>query len=190
MAQERTTRVLDAAGLRAMAHPLRLRLLSLLRADGPATATGLAARVGESSGTTSYHLRQLAGAGFVEEDTDRGNARERWWRAAQDSTRLEAETWLEDASVRPAVEAYLGAVAAAYAARAQEFLDTQDSWPKRWQAAANLSDFALSLSAAELSRLNDDVERLVESYRRPPRRGDEQVVFQVQAFPRRRGVGR
>jgi len=69
----------------------------------------------------------------------------------------------------------------------QEYLETQDSWPKRWRAAANLSDFGLSLSAAELSRLNDDVERLVESYRRPPRRSDEQVVFQVQAFPRRPG---
>src|SRR3954469_20054204 len=177
MAQERTTRVLDAAGLRAMAHPLRIRLLGLLRSDGPATATGLAARVGESSGTTSYHLRQLAGAGFVEEDAARGNARERWWRAAQDSTRLEPETWLDDPSVTPALDVYLGAVAASYAAKTHEFLATSADWPKRWRAAANLSDFALSLSAVELARLNDDVEQLVESYRRPPRRGDEQVVF-------------
>src|SRR4051794_12249405 len=190
MAQERTTRLLDAAGLRAMAHPLRIRLLGLLRADGPATATGLAARVGESSGTTSYHLPQLAGAGFVDEDATRGNGRERWWKAAQDSTRLEAEPWLDDPSMRPALDAYLSGVAAVYAAKMQEYLATADSWPKRWRTAATLSDFALSLSAAELSRLNDDVERLVESYRRPERRGDEQGVFPVQAFPRRREVAR
>src|SRR3954467_13851534 len=142
MAEERKTRVMDAAGLRAMAHPLRIRLLGLLRSDGPATATGLAARVGESSGTTSYHLRQLAGAGFVAEDSERGNARERWWKAAQDSTRLEAEPWLDDPSVRPALDAYMGGIAASYAARAQDYLATVDSWPKRWRAAATLSDFA------------------------------------------------
>ena len=185
MAEERTTHVMDAAGLRAMAHPLRIRLLGLLRSDGPATATGLAARVGESSGTTSYHLRQLAGAGFVEEDVARGNARERWWKAAQDSTRLEAGRWLDDPSLKPALDAYLGGVAAAYANKVQEFLATSDSWPKRWDEASTLSDWALSLSAAELKRLNRDVEELVESYRRGPRRGDEQVVFQVQSFPRR-----
>ena len=188
MAEERTTHVMDAAGLRAMAHPLRIRLLGLLRSDGPATATGLAARVGESSGTTSYHLRQLAGAGFVTEDADRGNARERWWKAAQDSTRLEAETWLDDPSVLPALDAYLGGIAASYTARMREYLATADGWPKSWRAAATLSDFALPLSAAELSRLNDEVEQLVESYRRPPRRGDQQVVFQVQSFPRRPGA--
>ncbi len=57
--------VTDAAALQGLAHPLRLRLLGLLRAYGPSTATKLAARCGESSGLTSYHLRQLAEAGFV-----------------------------------------------------------------------------------------------------------------------------
>jgi DNA-binding transcriptional ArsR family regulator len=54
-------------------------MLELLR-GGPATATMLAREVGESSGATSYHLRELEKAGFVEEDRDRGNARDRWWR--------------------------------------------------------------------------------------------------------------
>src|SRR5262249_62252825 len=62
-----------------MAHPLRLRLLEVLR-DGPSTATKLAAELGESSGATSYHLRILERAGLVEEETLRGNARDRWWR--------------------------------------------------------------------------------------------------------------
>jgi DNA-binding transcriptional ArsR family regulator len=73
---------LDARTLRGLAHPLRARMVGLLRTEGPATATSLAARVGESSGTTSWHLRQLADAGLVEEDSHRGNRRERWWRAA------------------------------------------------------------------------------------------------------------
>jgi predicted transcriptional regulator len=62
----------DPRSLRGLAHPLRLHLLGLLRADGPATASQLAARTGQSSGATSYHLRQLAAYGFVVEDTGRG----------------------------------------------------------------------------------------------------------------------
>jgi DNA-binding transcriptional ArsR family regulator len=57
---------LDAKGLRAMAHPLRVQIIGLLRRHGPSTATGLARRLGVNSGSASYHLRQLADAGFVE----------------------------------------------------------------------------------------------------------------------------
>jgi DNA-binding transcriptional ArsR family regulator len=74
-----TRRPLTPHQIRALAHPLRYRLLELLR-EGPATATTLARRLGESSGATSYHLRQLGRYGLVEEDSERGTGRERWWR--------------------------------------------------------------------------------------------------------------
>ena len=73
-------RRLDATSLQGLAHPLRVQLCDQLNLHGPATATQLAARLGESSGATSYHLRQLEKYGFVEEDPDRGSGRERWWR--------------------------------------------------------------------------------------------------------------
>jgi DNA-binding transcriptional ArsR family regulator len=63
----------------AMAHPLRLEILGLL-VEGPATASMLARRLGESSGSTSYHLRVLARAGAIVEDPELGTRRERWWR--------------------------------------------------------------------------------------------------------------
>src|SRR5689334_14550913 len=69
---------MTAAQLRALAHPLRLQLLQVLHAEGPATASQLGRRLGESSGSTSYHLRALHRAGMVEEAEQR-NARERWW---------------------------------------------------------------------------------------------------------------
>src|SRR5919206_299786 len=62
----------------ATAHPVRLRIFELLR-EGPSTASRLARRVGESRGTTSYHLRILANAGAIEDAPGLGNARERWW---------------------------------------------------------------------------------------------------------------
>jgi DNA-binding transcriptional ArsR family regulator len=70
----------DVRSLKALAHPLRLELLELLRFEGPSTASALARRVGESSGATSYHLRQLARHGYIEEDERPAHGRERWWR--------------------------------------------------------------------------------------------------------------
>jgi DNA-binding transcriptional ArsR family regulator len=180
---EQRGHVLTPASLKALAHPVRVRLLGLLRTEGPATATALAARLGESSGTTSYHLRQLAAADFVVEDAGRGNARERWWRTAQDFTRLEPAGLPDDPETQRAVDVFLGALAGAYIRRLEQWLRTSRTWPKRWQAAATRSDLWLSLTAAELERLNAEVEELVTGYLRAPRKGDQQVVFQIQSFP-------
>ncbi|HEY2790976.1 MAG TPA: helix-turn-helix transcriptional regulator, partial [Micromonosporaceae bacterium] len=73
--------LLDGAALTALAHPVRVRLVRLLREHGPSTASKLAATLDLNSGATSYHLRQLATAGLVEEAEDLGNKRDRWWRA-------------------------------------------------------------------------------------------------------------
>src|SRR6188768_4486069 len=72
---------LDSRALQVLAHPLRSRLLTALRMDGPATATALAASLGTNTGATSYHLRKLASVGLVEETGD-GRGKERPWRAA------------------------------------------------------------------------------------------------------------
>lgn len=70
----------DARRWKALAHPLRQEMLRHLDQHGPATSTTLAGALGESTGTTSYHLRVLADAGVIEEVPGQGNGRERWWR--------------------------------------------------------------------------------------------------------------
>ncbi|MEU4728294.1 winged helix-turn-helix domain-containing protein [Streptomyces sp. NPDC023588] len=75
----------DTAALKALTHPLRIRLLGLLRQDGPATASELAVRTGESSASTSYHLRVLAKYAFVAEAEHR-DGRERRWQAVHAAT--------------------------------------------------------------------------------------------------------
>jgi DNA-binding transcriptional ArsR family regulator len=98
---ERYLARIDGRLLRALAHPLRVRILELLREDGPATASGLAKRVGESSGTTSWHLRQLAESGLIAEDTERGSRRDRWWKAVHEGDQLHgkvadwADEWID-----------------------------------------------------------------------------------------------
>jgi DNA-binding transcriptional ArsR family regulator len=72
-------RVLDSGALRALAHPLRVRMYDILSQYGPQTASSLAEMTGESSGSTSYHLRALAKHDLIRERADRGTGRERWW---------------------------------------------------------------------------------------------------------------
>jgi len=72
-------RVLDTGALRALAHPLRVRIYDILSQYGPQTASSLAERLGESSGSTSYHLRALAKHDLIHEVEGRGTTRERWW---------------------------------------------------------------------------------------------------------------
>ncbi|MEV7142291.1 ArsR/SmtB family transcription factor [Streptomyces tauricus] len=80
---ERRRTVSDPAALKALAHPLRLKLLRHLAVSGPATSTTLAAALGENTGTLSYHLRRLESGGFIEDVPERPNSRERWWRAVR-----------------------------------------------------------------------------------------------------------
>ena len=72
-------RVLDSGALRALAHPLRVKIYDILSQYGPQTASSLAEQLGESSGSTSYHLRALAKLDLIREAVDRGTGRERWW---------------------------------------------------------------------------------------------------------------
>jgi DNA-binding transcriptional ArsR family regulator len=79
---------LDARGMRALAHPVRLAILTRLQQEGPHTATGLSTHVGASPSVTSWHLRHLAKHGLVLDAGGLGNGRERWWRAASRGFRV------------------------------------------------------------------------------------------------------
>lgn len=182
---------LDPRSLRALAHPLRLALLGLLREYGPATATGLAGRVGESSGLTSYHLRQLAAHGFVVEDLERGSRRERWWRAAHANTVLGPElTAHPDPEVAGAMAALMHEVAAVHTRQLDTWLGTSTSWSPDWQRSADVSDFALPLTPGRARALTAELHEVVERYRVPEDGpGDDdgeraRVAVQVRVFPR------
>jgi len=147
--------------LRALAHPLRMRLLGLLRLDGPATASGLAARMGESSGSTSYHLRQLARHGFIEraEELDRG--RERWWRASAESTVFQAGDFVDSPESALLSTAYQQQVLQSHTAIAAQYLDEQEAWGREWTNAAGLNDYWVRLTPGRLTDLTADILRLI-----------------------------
>lgn len=152
--------VLDATTLKALTHPLRPRILSALRLHGPATASRLAAHLGVNTGATSYHVRQLAEAGFVVEAEELGNARDRWWRAAHARTSFDTH----DADQETAA-AYLSAVAAGYAENAQRAIAEIATLPVEWEDAGMFSNYTLRLTPEETASLMSDLVGVIRSYR-------------------------
>ncbi|EFL15417.1 helix-turn-helix domain-containing protein [Streptomyces sp. C] len=184
---EPSVHTLDARSLRGLAHPLRMRLLSALRKDGPATASQLAAALGESSGATSYHLRQLAAYGFIVEAPEHGKGRERWWKSAHDGTRLD-ESLLQDDSpeTRGAAAAFRHEIATIHAQELSTWLGNSYSWPKEWRFdASDMSDFTLRLTPAQSQELIYKMHELVNSYQDAPQSEDTETVrVHTHAFPR------
>jgi DNA-binding transcriptional ArsR family regulator len=181
-------RVLHPSGtqLRTLAHPLRSRLLGALRFHGPATATALAARLGTNSGATSYHLRQLAEAGLVEEDVERSNGRDRWWRSAHDSTSWSSVDFEDDPDARAASDWLVRSQARRSASWLFDWLDARDEWPVEWRAAEDQSDYHLILTPAGLTALMTELHAVVRRHREaapPDAPGAETVTVLLQAFP-------
>lgn len=156
---EEKFKISDPQVLKVVAHPLRVRLLGLLRAHGPATASELGREVGESSGSTSYHLRELAKYGFIEEDPERRDSRERRWRARHRYT-----SWdnLEMTATPEGLEAVrimqlrqlegLGRAVEAFEA---------GEWPAELVEVSGMSDHLVRLPAAAVREFSERVDELV-----------------------------
>ncbi|MFY9927402.1 MAG: helix-turn-helix domain-containing protein [Streptosporangiaceae bacterium] len=155
------TELTDPRALRAYAHPVRMKLMGLLRTQGPLTATRAAGLLGESSGTTSFHLRQLAKYGLVEE-AGGGTGREKPWRATSTSTGWSA---VPDSPEMAAATGMLATVAAErYFEQLMTWLEFWPGEPAEWQEAAMFGDRLLYVTAAELQDLGTRVRALVDEY--------------------------
>ncbi|MEP7025589.1 MAG: helix-turn-helix domain-containing protein [Actinomycetota bacterium] len=185
-------RISDPRALRALAHPIRLALVGLLRTEGPLTATRAAALLGESSGSCSFHLRQLAKYGLVEE-AGGGHGREKPWRATAMFTQ-----W-SDGTGEPA-EAEAAAmlssiVAERYFDDVRRWLQARREEPVEWRDAAPFGDTFLYVTAPELAELTQQtraltdrfLDRLTQPELRPP--GARLVTYLHLAFPMMSLVG-
>lgn len=183
-------RRLDARSLRGLAHPLRMQILDILRVDGPSNSTRLAERVGESTGTVSWHLRRLAHHGFIEEDPGHASRRERWWRAPSRTEVVDTAELGGDAASRAAVASCLEELLRWSFGRVSRYL--REEWPQRWRAAGTVSEWTeLRLTPEQLADLTDELTEVIA--RRLPAPGSAPplgalpVVVQLQAFPRATG---
>jgi hypothetical protein len=152
----------DPRVLRAVAHPFRLKLLDLIEQCGTLTSAEASVATGESTGSCSFHLRQLAKYGFIEAARAR-DGRERRWARATAGERVPAG--LDEESTRAGTE--LGKLLVdRFANDARYWLERRDDLPRDWQEGAVLDQELLYLTPSELRELSGAVVDLFAAYRR------------------------
>lgn len=163
----------DARKLRALTHPVRIALLGQLMLHGPLTATEAGELIGESPTTCSFHFRQLAKYGVVEE-AGGGKGRARPWRMTTTGLSVTAR---EDPASQLAEDALVRMVRQRQIERYWEWLNTRSSYPRRWRDAAVDSEYVFHLTVEELEQLGNDLtailmplfeKRMADPSKRPP----------------------
>ncbi len=154
--------IVDPAAMRALAHPLKWELMDALLVEGQATSTRCAELVGESQANCSFHLRQLARYGLVEE-APTTSKRERPWRLTTtdqswsvvqpDETRTRAVAELERVFVEHEMT------------KLMRWERTSASYPKKWRTGAIRSAAQTWLTAVELAELGERITELLNAYR-------------------------
>ncbi|MEV6864374.1 helix-turn-helix domain-containing protein [Streptosporangium subroseum] len=182
------TRRIDARSLRGLAHPLRVRLLELLKLDGPATSTGLSERLGENTGTVSWHLRHLAEHGFIEEETGRGTKRERWWRVVKQQSVLNTVDFRDNPETRGALSVYLHELVNQQFNRVIDYIG--EDWGDEWRNVGTLSAWSdLRMTPDQLKTLNEELTAVIERHLPAPGAEPDSdalpIIVQLQSFPRK-----
>jgi DNA-binding transcriptional ArsR family regulator len=179
--------VSDARTLRALAHPVRIALVETLTLHGAMTATEAGERIGESPTTCSFHLRQLAKYGFVEE-AGGGKGRSRPWRMT--SIGMQTPGASADPETELAANALTRLLRDRQLARYRTWLETRAVYPERWRQAVGDSEYVFYLTVEEVEQLNADLnalllplvaERLADPTTRP--KGSVPVEFLVFSYP-------
>ncbi|WP_429462300.1 helix-turn-helix domain-containing protein [Microbacterium sp. ZKA21] len=163
MTENEQGRTLDAGALKALAHPLRVRIYDILSERGAQTASTLAKLIGETSGATSYHLRALAAQDLIREVPDRGTSRERWWERPKGRINLPGP----DQALTPAGRAAAQIVTSEFfALRHQslmEYLNRPVSeTPEGWADAGLVTTTMLDLTPVQMEEMKDELTRVVD----------------------------
>lgn len=180
--------VLDLAALKALGHPLRAQIVDALSGYGPATASMLAERFGESSGAMSYHLRQLEKHGLVREDPNRGVGRERWWIRVPRPISLDSTSFAPDSAERMASRLVVTEWQRNRQARLQDFLAYGlERLDTEWITRGGVSTANLQLTLDQMGELTDKLQEVldgyVEKYRGQRAAGARPVQVHIDVFP-------
>lgn len=191
---------LDATSVKAMAHPLRVEILRILQTHKRASVTSLAAELGETTGAISYHLRQLARHGFVEQfdpadenstagaDARGPGRKQRWWRMAVDEIHSSGFEMLNDPATAEAARYLLRESTAQLARDLAHWQATATEWSKPWQRAHTSMQGNLELNPKQTRALADDLSALLARYqRKKPGPGARLVQLQYAVFPAETG---
>jgi DNA-binding transcriptional ArsR family regulator len=147
----------DPRTMRALAHPVRMDLLEALALEGPLTATEAGALIGQSATTCSFHLRQLAKYGLVE-DAGRPGARERPWRLTHVGARIPEATG--EAEVDLAADALTTVLLERYIDRMRRASRERRGYSGQWREATGFTEAVLFVTAEEMEEVRRTLEEL------------------------------
>ena len=163
MSERRDVReVTDARVLAALAHPLRRRLMDVLRVHGPATASVLAERTDQHVGNVSHHIRALAEVGLVEEAPELAkDRRERWWRLVARSLRWSGEVLSDDPAEEAIAQAVQSLTIDRHSGHVRAWFAAADEEREPWRSTAFAMEKWLHLTPDELGELSREVADLL-----------------------------
>jgi hypothetical protein len=173
----------DPRTMRALTHSVRLALLEALLLEGPLTATQASELIDEPPNTCSFHLRQLAKYGFVEEASP-GPGRNRPWRLTTIGMHFSSVN--ADSETRLAARGLQRMLLERYLARVQDFFENQSDYPAEWREASGASEFILHVSPDELRAMNTEIAAVLNRFRErlgdPTLRPTDSAPVQVLLF--------
>ena len=174
--------VTDSRVLAAMAHPLRRRLMDVLKVYGPATASALADRTDQAVANISHHLKVLAGAGLVVAAPELAkDRRERWWRLAAPSLRWATADFDDEPARQAVAEAAVSLTLDRHVGLARTWYASREQRPA-WQGAAFSADQWLRLTPTELGAMEEEILAVFDRWARRETPADGQVREPVFLF--------
>jgi predicted ArsR family transcriptional regulator len=153
--------VTDPLALRALSHPLRWKLLELLRLEDSATATRCAEFTGESVASCSYHLGILAKYGFVE-PAEGGRGREKPWQATDHQLSISTEGLDPEAAL--AAETVSEVFLDHETGRMKEALRRFDREPAQWRELTGSRSRTPHLTVEELAAVKREIWAVMDRY--------------------------
>lgn len=187
MPKRDVTRISDSRVLAAAAHPLRRRLMDVLKVGGPATATMLAGHTEQAVANISHHLKVLAGAGLIVEAPELARTkRERWWQPAARAVRWTSSDFADDPAGRAVADEAAALNLERHAALARQWLAVPEERHAPWADAAFATDRWFSMTPAELAAFEGELQALVDRWSARPVADDptrEPVFFFAHGVP-------
>ncbi|MFB7516078.1 ArsR/SmtB family transcription factor [Streptomyces sp. NPDC056144] len=194
MPSSENRRITDLGTLKAVSHPLRMRLYRALFVARTATASQLAEQVDEAVSLVSYHLRKLAEHGLIEAaESPSADGRERWWQPSSYGVSIHEEDVKDTPELAAASDALGRTLNEQRAELHRRFLDERLTWSDAWRSAAVSSEWLPRLTAAELAALGEELDALLQKYDQRARaaeaagdtEGRENVAVHLHGFPYR-----
>lgn len=187
-------RITDLGTLKAISHPLRMRLYRALFVARTATASQLADQVDEAVSLVSYHLRKLADHGLIEEaETQSADGRERWWQPSSYGFSIRDEDVRGTPELVAASDALGRAINDQRTTLLERFLDERLTWSAEWRSASVSAEWLPRLTAPELAALGEELQAVLTKYDQKARaaeaagdtEGRENVAVHLHGFPYR-----